>query len=271
MAHAGAHRVRRLAPDAARNAPRCRSRHDRAHGARRHRERRADRDLLRFRPIRNPAGSVAGAIADAGRRGLVIVTEKGKASTGPDRWPSKYALGWLPQYDGGAASNRWKAWRPRAPIAGNIESTVKSVSRENGGKPRALLTKTSLAPTDKNGSRETRKRAVPYCQNGTRENEFGKEAELTGRRRDKGPNDLDLPLRRDRPSRIGGAEAEDAALRRVCLKGDQAYARALTAAGYQLKLEQSPGAGRIGEAENLPAPAKCSDVGTVGSRNEGET
>jgi hypothetical protein len=50
--------------------------------------------------------SLPAGIAEASGRGLIIVTEKGKASTGPDRWPSKYALGWLPLKDGAAASNR---------------------------------------------------------------------------------------------------------------------------------------------------------------------
>ena len=45
----------------------------------------------------------------------------------------------------------------------------------------------------------------------------------------------DRPLRTDRPCRIDAAEADDAALRRVCLKGTDAYARALVAAGYRLK------------------------------------
>ena len=40
--------------------------------------------------------SLPAAIADAADRGLIIITEKGRASTGPDRWPSKYAVGWLP-------------------------------------------------------------------------------------------------------------------------------------------------------------------------------
>ena len=69
--------------------------------------------------------SVKPAISDAVQRGLIIVTEKGKASAGPVRWPSRYALGWLPTHDGAAASNRWKCWlrksakRNFSPMAGS--------------------------------------------------------------------------------------------------------------------------------------------------------
>ena len=52
---------------------------------------------------------------------------------------------------------------------------------------------------------------------------------MTGRRAE-GRNDR--PLRTDRPCRIAAAEADDAALRRVCVKVTDAYARALVAAGY---------------------------------------
>ena len=51
--------------------------------------------------------------------------------------------------------------------------------------------------------------------------------------RDKVSNDR--PLRTDRPCRIAAAEADDAALRRICVKGTDAYARALVTAGYRLK------------------------------------
>lgn len=61
---------------------------------------------------------VTAAIKDAARRGLVIITEKGKASAGPNRWPSRYALGWLPLHNGASAPNRWKSWsQPAPPIA----------------------------------------------------------------------------------------------------------------------------------------------------------
>lgn len=36
------------------------------------------------------------AISEVSACGLVIVIERGRASVGPDCWPSKYALGWLP-------------------------------------------------------------------------------------------------------------------------------------------------------------------------------
>ena len=105
--------------------------------------------------------SLPAAIADAADRGLIIITEKGRASTGPDRWPSKYAVGWLPLKDGAAAPNRWKAWSPRSPLPGNIESSTGTGTRENGRKPRALVPKTPLAPNTGSGTGESRKSAVP--------------------------------------------------------------------------------------------------------------
>jgi hypothetical protein len=115
-------------------------------------------DFVKFGARRE---SLPAGIADASTRGLIIITEKGRASTGPDRWPSRYALGWLPLKDGAAASNRWKVWRPRGPIPGNIESSTGSGTREKGRKPRALVPESPLAPGTGNGSGESRKSAVP--------------------------------------------------------------------------------------------------------------
>lgn len=49
--------------------------------------------------------SIATAIAEAVGRGLIAVTQQGRPSTGPDRWPTRYAVGWLPMKDGTAAAN----------------------------------------------------------------------------------------------------------------------------------------------------------------------
>ena len=56
--------------------------------------------------------NVKAAQADAIRRGLVYRTEKGTASAGAGRRPSRFGLGWLPGHDGSPAPNRWKGWRP---------------------------------------------------------------------------------------------------------------------------------------------------------------
>jgi hypothetical protein len=61
-------------------------------------------------------GSIAGAIKDAAARGWIIITQKGRASRGEDRWPSNYALGWLPFRDGAAAANKWKSWSSGNPV-----------------------------------------------------------------------------------------------------------------------------------------------------------
>jgi hypothetical protein len=72
------------------------------------------------------------AIAEACQRGLIIVTVKGRASVGQDRWPARYALTWLPLKDGTPPSNRWKNYRS---LPGNIESRGQTAPRENGGNP----------------------------------------------------------------------------------------------------------------------------------------
>ena len=48
--------------------------------------------------------SLIAAIQDALSRGLVNITQQGRASRGENRQPSKYALGWLPLRDGSAES-----------------------------------------------------------------------------------------------------------------------------------------------------------------------
>jgi hypothetical protein len=88
--------------------------------------------------------SIKTAIKEATDTGVLIITVKGRPSRGQDRWPTRYALGWLPLCDGSPAPNRWKAWRnsrPAGPIHGNIESSTKSVTRENGGNPSPLVPK----------------------------------------------------------------------------------------------------------------------------------
>jgi hypothetical protein len=109
------------------------------------------------------------AISEASGRGLISVTEKGRASTGSDRWPSRYALGWLPLFDGAPALNRWKAWKPRPPIGGNIESSTESRTRENGANRRSLVRNPVLAPGTESRTRENefdgsaREQFAPQC------------------------------------------------------------------------------------------------------------
>jgi hypothetical protein len=104
--------------------------------------------------------SLKTAISEAAAKGFIIITQKGKASVGPDRWPTRYALGWLPLTDGAPALNRWKGWRrsrPSGPIAGNIDSTGDSARRENGSNPRPLEAEKPLAPMGENAPGESRK------------------------------------------------------------------------------------------------------------------
>ncbi|WP_434012616.1 hypothetical protein [Methyloceanibacter sp.] len=69
---------------------------------------------------------ICSSIRDAVDRGLIVVTEKGRASSGENRWPNKYALGWLPMHDGAPALNRWKAWTPESIFPSGQTSTGKA-------------------------------------------------------------------------------------------------------------------------------------------------
>jgi hypothetical protein len=53
--------------------------------------------------------SIKRAIDEAVALGFMIVTQKGRASIGIDRWPTHFALSWLDLKDGTPASKRWKA------------------------------------------------------------------------------------------------------------------------------------------------------------------
>jgi hypothetical protein len=116
-------------------------------------------------------GSLKAAISDAVAHGLIIVTEKGRASVGPDRWPSKYALGWLPLRDGSAAFNRWKHWHcsnrptdkpvntpvlPTPLYARDIDSSTGSGTGGNGGIARVPVPKKSLASSSAGGTGDLR-------------------------------------------------------------------------------------------------------------------
>jgi hypothetical protein len=119
-------------------------------------------------------GSLKVAISEAVERGLIIVTEKGRASVGPDRWPSKYALGWLPLRDGSAPPNRWKTWshnsskrsnmpkRSNTPIlpkplyAQNLDSSNGSGTGGNGGIAGVPVPKPSLASGRASGTGDLR-------------------------------------------------------------------------------------------------------------------
>jgi hypothetical protein len=52
--------------------------------------------------------SIKSAITEAAALGFILITEKGRRSVGPSRWPARYALDWLPLKDGTPPRNRWK-------------------------------------------------------------------------------------------------------------------------------------------------------------------
>jgi len=111
---------------------------DRAHAARRYRERQPRLTYAQLVAFGLWRKFIRGAISDAIQRGLVLRTSNGKASAGADRIPARYALGWLALHDGSAARNRWKAWRSPSPIPGDIKSSAPLSTRANGAnRPKA--------------------------------------------------------------------------------------------------------------------------------------
>ena len=87
-------------------------------------------------------------IDQAIERGFIAITAKGRKSSGVDRWPTRYALSWLPLKDGTPPSNRWKKWAtPQGgPLSQDIESTPQTGGRDNGRNPRPLPLKTGVVP-----------------------------------------------------------------------------------------------------------------------------
>jgi len=87
---------------------------------------------------------LSASIANASQRGLIALTEKGRASAGENRWPNKYALGWLPMYDGAPALNKWKSWTPKSNSPGAPLSTGERRETAN-----SLVAKGEPAPVHK--------------------------------------------------------------------------------------------------------------------------
>jgi hypothetical protein len=79
--------------------------------------------------------SLKDAIEQAVAHGFVTITQPGRRSSGPNRWPAHYALTWLSLKDGSAPSNRWKGWVRPAPVPGDINSSGDSAPRANGRNP----------------------------------------------------------------------------------------------------------------------------------------
>lgn len=109
--------------------------------------------------------SVMVALDDLTACGLIIVTVKGRASVGEDRWPARYALGWLPMFDGTPARNRWKTWKKpcplKAPPCQDIDSRCKNAPRENGRNTGPLGAETHPAPRCENAPGEPHRSASP--------------------------------------------------------------------------------------------------------------
>jgi hypothetical protein len=80
-----------------------------------------------------PRKHVKAAQADAIRRGLVYQTEKGTASKGAGRRPSKFGLGWLPAHDGAPAANLWKRYRSALNPREDLKSSSAGGTKLNGG------------------------------------------------------------------------------------------------------------------------------------------
>lgn len=52
--------------------------------------------------------SIRSAIAEAAAAGWIEVTERGRGGHSSHRYPSRYALGWLPKADGTLSAHRWR-------------------------------------------------------------------------------------------------------------------------------------------------------------------
>jgi hypothetical protein len=89
--------------------------------------------------------SIRSAIAKAVEHGFIRITQPGRRSSGPNRWPAHYALTWLPLKDGSAATNAWKAW-VRPPYTRNIEGSRQIAPRTTPSKTK--IPTGQLAPGD---------------------------------------------------------------------------------------------------------------------------
>ena len=87
--------------------------------------------------------NIKDAQTDAIKRGLVYQSQKGRASAGRGRRPSRFGLGWIGGHDGSPAPNRWKAWR--APSFGRL-----TPSRRSGAPAQDIRSSTAVG-TGRNG------------------------------------------------------------------------------------------------------------------------
>jgi hypothetical protein len=103
------------------------------------------------------------AIADAAVRGVIVITQQGKPSVGATRFPTKFALGWLPLSDGSPPINRWKWWTPSpAPLpTQDIYSGTETVPGKNGRNGRIPSTENRTGPGAESRTGKTRKTANP--------------------------------------------------------------------------------------------------------------
>lgn len=120
-------------------------------------------DFVKFGSRRDtlPAG-IRGAVD----KGLLVITEKGKRSSGPDRWPTRYALGWLPFKDASSPRNAWKAWRA-TPIPGDFYSDTRNGAQGERQESEGPDTRNGARLSSETGPSKKTKR-VPGKMNGAR-------------------------------------------------------------------------------------------------------
>jgi hypothetical protein len=111
-------------------------------------------DFIKFGVSKN---AVAEAIKGVSGRGLAIIIRQGRSSKGCTRWPTHFALGWLPTCDGIPPPNAWQHWRCPPPTYQDIDSTPQNGGREVRRNYRGSPPKRGVAATHEMGGRESRK------------------------------------------------------------------------------------------------------------------
>jgi hypothetical protein len=106
--------------------------------------------------------SIRAAIESAVDHGFITITQPGRRSSGPNRWPAHYALTWLALKDGSSPSNAWRRCKPAAPYTQDIRGSSGIATRRNGGNP--------MGPSSGNATGIGSETLLAQSENATREN-----------------------------------------------------------------------------------------------------
>ena len=90
--------------------------------------------------------AIRSGIATAVALGFLIVTREGKPSAGNNRWPTCFALGWLPMYDGVAARNGWKRFESLQHARDTVSSAIAALRPRRPSRPSPSLPTARVIP-----------------------------------------------------------------------------------------------------------------------------